>query len=138
MAALNIPAIARLAVGNAWSLAASVLTDCTLTDEPAVVRDPVTEAETITWGFTFSLLKANKTGAFFWDSKEEIDEGGDQAAMDAALAVEKRMAMVRVVDCPGITEVSTLAKITEGAKVWNVLKADAPPGGAIYILTLRR
>lgn len=132
MAALNIPAIARLAVGNAWSLAASVLTAATLTDEPAVVRDPVTEAETITWGFTFSL------NAFFWDSKEEIDEGGDQAAMDAALAVEKRMAMVRVVDCPGITEVSTLAKITEGAKVWNVLKADAPPGGAIYILTLRR
>lgn len=133
MPALNIPAVANAALGTAWGLITSVLTDSTLTDGPTVLtRDVTTEEETGTHEFDFNLK------AFFWDEKEEQNEMGDQAARDAALRVEKRMALVRVVDCPGMVKPSTLAKITEGATVWNVLKAEAPPGQAIFILTLRR
>ncbi len=126
---MNIAAIAAAGVDKAWATIASELTAVTLRDGPTTSYDATTDITSpTTWAASVAL------DVFFWDDKKKENE----PAKDGPVTARNRMALIRRSDCPTITEITAKAELLEGAVVWKVTHTDTPPGGAIFILTLRQ
>lgn len=127
---MNIAAIAAAGVNKAWATVASELIACTLRDAPTTTHDTATDTSSATWGAEQAL------DAFLWDDKKKENE----PPKDDTVEARNRKAMIRRSDCPAFTEITTAAVLEETVSgiVWEVTAADSPPGGAIFILTLRR
>lgn len=127
--ALDIPGIAQAGVNQAWTIAASALTACTLRTGPTAALDTATDAEVITWTDETSL------DAVLY-SIEQIEQDGSSGEQGPDIAWTGK-ALIRATDAAGVT-IDHKSQLNDGTNEWLVSRIETPPGSAIVILHLHR
>lgn len=124
---LDIPALARAGVNQAWLAIASVLKSCTVRTGPTATYDAATDVTTIVWA------QEDVVDGFPYSPEIEEIEAGD---LNAFAEGRRQNVLIRASD---LTAPPTTASTVEiNSVVWQVKRVFLDPGEALYILSLLR
>lgn len=128
--ALDIPALARAAVAQAYGLTATAWISASVKMNPTSGYTPSADTSAVTWGrqVTTDVLKYGETNVDE-DPGLQRAQGATQRRREAKILV---MRASLEPDFPGLNTRVVIAGVT-----WKVHLISTPPGNAIHIFTVR-
>lgn len=130
---LDITALAKGGWTIAKRVAASVMSDATVYVGNTPTVDPSNDTATPTWAHTVNLTKA----ALFYGRKLVDEQDAAEETRGATARVTEAKIVIGVADMGGVTP-DTDSQVAIAGETWSVYEVSTPPGGAIYLLTVRK